>query len=177
MRRRQSASRCFLYTRKGEADMAFGLKPGCSRRKTLAEPTRLCLRAKQRRPLPLPVRREPRRASKTAWRCPGRCAWACAQDSAKLWASSRFLGGRRCQSGSARSVGSYFRSTPRQEPGIPISQISHSTSMSDNPSFVLRGIEDVAYEQRPIPDSQLSTHPFGRIILTRLLSFRNRGPR
>lgn len=26
--------------------------------------------------------------------------------------------------------------------------------MSDNPSFVLRGIEDVVYEQRPIPDGQ-----------------------
>ena len=25
--------------------------------------------------------------------------------------------------------------------------------MSDNPSFVLRGIEDVVYEDRPIPDS------------------------
>lgn len=25
--------------------------------------------------------------------------------------------------------------------------------MSDNPSFVLRGVEDVVYEQRPIPES------------------------
>jgi hypothetical protein len=27
--------------------------------------------------------------------------------------------------------------------------------MSDNPSFVLRGVEDVVYEQRPIPESTL----------------------
>lgn len=26
--------------------------------------------------------------------------------------------------------------------------------MSDNPSFVLRGIEDVVYEQRPIPEGE-----------------------
>jgi len=28
--------------------------------------------------------------------------------------------------------------------------------MSDNPSFVLRAIEDVVYEQRPIPESKLT---------------------
>lgn len=28
--------------------------------------------------------------------------------------------------------------------------------MSDNPSFVLRGINDVFYEDRPIPDSALA---------------------
>ncbi|CAA7259867.1 unnamed protein product [Cyclocybe aegerita] len=28
----------------------------------------------------------------------------------------------------------------------------HSSHMSDNPSFVLRGVEDVVYEQRPIPE-------------------------
>jgi D-xylulose reductase len=29
--------------------------------------------------------------------------------------------------------------------------------MSDNPSLVLRGIEDVIYEQRPIPESRYSS--------------------
>ncbi|KAF8974423.1 xylitol dehydrogenase [Flammula alnicola] len=36
-------------------------------------------------------------------------------------------------------------------PPLPGDFIHHS-KMSDNPSFVLRGVEDVVYEQRPIPD-------------------------
>jgi D-xylulose reductase len=31
--------------------------------------------------------------------------------------------------------------------------------MSDNPAFVLRGIEDAVYEQRPIPESTLECDP------------------
>ena len=42
--------------------------------------------------------------------------------------------------------------------------------MSDNPSFVLRGIEDVVYEDRPIPDSASITYEIATVaVLTRRL--------
>lgn len=34
-------------------------------------------------------------------------------------------------------------------------QTTPSSTMSNNPSFVLRGIEDVVFEERPIPESTL----------------------
>lgn len=36
------------------------------------------------------------------------------------------------------------------------SLLSAASIMSDNPSFVLRGVEDVIYEQRPIPEGTLA---------------------
>jgi hypothetical protein len=42
--------------------------------------------------------------------------------------------------------------------GTPVSLVVLAPlMMPDNPSFVLRGIEDVVYEDRPIPDSALIT--------------------
>jgi hypothetical protein len=42
----------------------------------------------------------------------------------------------------------------RQRLLVPLATLS-DTSMTDNISFVLRGVEDLTYEHRPIPEGEL----------------------